>query len=495
MRDQLFHLEPDGTSTLQTQLRRMLVSAILAGQIPPGTPLPSCRKLARDLEVARNTVSLAYQELVEEGFLISRERRGYFVNGDILRGHVAAGPPSPSSGRLVASPAAQWADRFRVRPTAQHNIVKPRDWQKFAYPFIYGQYDPELFPIAAWRECTRQAQSLDAIRSWAIDRFTDDDPLLIEQIRTRLLPRRGVMATPEEILVTVGAQNALYLLAALLIDSRTTVGIEDPGYADARNIFALHTEKRLRLEVDGEGLVVGPALDACDYVYTTPSHQFPTTVTLSLERRRALLDRAAAADFVIIEDDYESEINHLGTPSPALKSLDQAGRVIFVASLSKTLAPGLRLGYLVGPPDLIREARALRRLMLRHPPANNQRTIALFLARGHHDSLVRRLSHSYRARWEMMSRALLQHLPECRFRPTSGGTAYWIEGPANLDAGALERLAGAEGILIEPGAVHFAGPDAPRNFFRLGFSSIAADRIEPGLKRLGEIIRQQVATR
>jgi GntR family transcriptional regulator/MocR family aminotransferase len=150
---------------------------------------------------------------------------------------------------------------------------------------------------------------------------------------------------------------------------------------------------------------------------------------------------------------------------------------------------------MVGPKELIAEARALRRLMLRHPPANNQRTIALFLARGHHDSLVRRLSHAYRDRWAAMRESLRRHLPDCSFRPTSGGTAYWIEGPPGLDCGRLEREAAAAGILIEPGAIHFAGPDAPRNFFRLGFSSIPVDRIEPGLRQLGEIIRRQLGKR
>src|SRR5262249_49416574 len=151
-------------------------------------------------------------------------------------------------------------------------------------------------------------------------------------------------------------------------------------------------------------------------------------------------------------------------------------------SLSKTLAPGLRLGYLVGPRAFIEEARALRRLMLRHPPANNQRTVALFLSRGHHDSLLRRLSHAFRDRWQAMAKALPRHLPGCTFRPTSGGTAYWIEGPPSLDAELLAGAAAERGVLIEPGAVHFlAGHQAPRNCFRLGFSSIPVDRIEPGL--------------
>jgi GntR family transcriptional regulator/MocR family aminotransferase len=195
---------------------------------------------------------------------------------------------------------------------------------------------------------------------------------------------------------------------------------------------------------------------------------------------------------VVVEDDYESEINHQGTPSPALKSLDRNDRVIFVASLSKSLAPGLRLGYMVGPEPFIREARALRRLMLRHPPANNQRTVALFLADGHHDALLRRLSQIYKERWKAVGDALTRHLPECRWQQSQGGTAYWVEGPAGLDARALEAAAAKQGILIERGDWHFQAEDAPRRFFRLGFSSIPLEKIEPGIKLLGEILRRQM---
>ena len=133
---------------------------------------------------------------------------------------------------------------------------------------------------------------------------------------------------------------------------------------------------------------------------------------MALKRREELLKRAAENDILIIEDDYESELNFAGAPTPALKSLDGNDRVIYVGSLSKTLAPGLRLGYMVGPKELIDEARALRRLMLRHPPANNQNAVAHFLALGHHDSLVHRLAHAYRQRWEAMDNALKEHLPE-----------------------------------------------------------------------------------
>ncbi len=484
MRDQLLHLSPDSHSSLQGQIREMFVSAILGGHMPAGSPLPSCRKLAIQLGVARNTVVLAYQQLVDEGYLIARERSGYYVNDDILAGRVSQ--QQQEKARSITT--LDWHHRLKLKPSAQRNIVKPRDWQQYPYPFIYGQFDLALFPIADWRECAREALSITAIREWARDSIDSDDPLLIEQIHTRVLPRRGVWAAPEEILITVGAQQALYIIASLLMSTDTGVGIEDPGYPDARNIFAIKTSRLKALPIDHAGLMVEADLAACDYIYVTPSHQAPSTVTLPLQRRRELLRRAAERDFIIIEDDYESETNYVDDPTPALKSLDEGDRVIYVGSLSKTLAPGLRLGYMVGPAELIREARALRRLMLRHPPANNQRAVALFLARGHHDSLVRRLSHAYKDRWQTMGAALAHHLPDSARVPTFGGTSYWVKGPEELDARKLQQQALLHGILIEPGQVHFMADNPPLNYFRLGFSSISVDRIEPGIRQLANLI-------
>ncbi len=484
MRDQLFHLSADTGGSLQSQVREMMVRAILDGHIPAGSAVPSCRQLARQLGVARNTVVLAYQRLVDEGYLNSRERSGYYVNEDILGGRVAAVEEPESED--IFGPA--WDSRLKTAPSLQRNIVKPDDWQSYPYPFIYGQFDLALFPLSEWRECSRRALTVSAVKNWASDSIDCDDPDLIEQLHTRVLPRRGVWASPDEILVTVGAQHAIYLVASLLLGPETAVGIEDPGYPDARNIFLMKTQKVVPLPVDGEGVVIDNGLKRCDYVYITPSHQHPTTVTLSLERRQELLTRAVNDDFVIIEDDYESETNYVGQPTPALKSLDHSNRVIYVGSLSKTIAPGLRLGFMVGPKALVREARALRRLMLRHPPANNQRAVALFLSLGHHDSLVRRLSHAYKDRWRAMGAALAKHLPESSRMPVFGGTAYWVRGPETLDARELSKAAAARGVLIEPGDIFFLGERAPRNYFRLGFSSIPVDRIEAGVKLLADMI-------
>lgn len=489
---QLFHLTPGKGGSLQQQLREQIATAILNGNIPVDAPLPSSRKLAQQLDVARNTVVLAYEHLLDDGYLIARERSGYYVNPDILSGQVKlAEQPEPEAGEEPTHPP-DWDKRFKLRPTEQTNICKPRDWQKYDYPFIYGQFDASLFPTVNWRECCRDAVSGPSISDWAADRFDNDDPLLIEQIRTRLLPRRGVWASSDQILVTVGAQQALYMMAQLLLDKQSTIGLENPGYVDIRNIAKLNPSQVRPIPVDQDGMLVDDRLKGCDLVFTTPSHQCPTTVTMPIERRYELLKRADEDDFVIIEDDYESETNFKSNPIPALKSLDKNDRVLYIGSLSKTLAPGLRLGYLVGPAEFIREARALRRLMVRHPAANNQRSVALFLERGYHDSLIMNIMRNYQTRWRAMDEALTKYLPESHNQPTFGGSCYWVKGPEGLDAEELQKRAKEESILIEPGAIHFLQDPPPKNYFRLGYSSISTDRIEPGIKKLAELIHSMV---
>jgi GntR family transcriptional regulator/MocR family aminotransferase len=456
----------------------------LQGRVPKGGRLTSCRELSQELGVARNTVVLAYQQLVDEGYLVVRDRRGYFAAEGIstYRSRRAV-PDTPAP-----APADEWSRRFTRRPSLQRQIVKPPDWLKFPYPFIYGQFDSQLIPIAGWRECVQNALSVLEIQGWVADRVDTDDPLLVEQIQSRLLPARGVWAAPEEILVTVGAQHALYLLADLLVGPHTTVGIEDPGYPDARNIFTARTNDVRGLKVDTQGLVVDDAVAGCQYLYVTPSHQSPTTVTMPMARREALLAMAARTGAIIIEDDYDSELSFSGAPNPALKSMDRDGRVLYISSLSKTLAPGLRLGFIVGPKELIREARALRRLMIRHPATNNQRAIALFLALGHHDSHLRKLIDAYRDRAQALGAALHQHLPGSIQQINRGGSSYWVKGPLGLDAEVLAQEAAQRGVLIEPGRIFFLQEEAPRHFFRLGYASIAVEKIEPGVRLLAEAV-------
>lgn len=486
MWSKLLELSRDNDVGLQQQIREGIVRAILERQLRPDTLLPSSRELAHQLGVARNTVVLAYEHLVDAQYLLPRERVGYFVNPAMLPAlPITEENTSPAD---TQSPLTNWHDRLVIHPSGQRNIRKPIDWQHYEYPFIYGQMDPELFPLKALRECFRKALSQHAGTSLARDFVDADDVGLIEQLQSKVLPRRGVWTGSENILITMGAQNALYILAELLINAETKIGIEEPGYPDARNIFALRSENLIPLPVDEYGLIVGPHLSELDYLYVTPSHQSPTTVTMPLSRREELLRIAKQYKFTIIEDDYESELNFTGAPTPALKSLDEQDQVLYVGSLSKTMDPGMRIGFLVAPETLIHEARALRRLMLRHPPANNQHAIALFLSLGYHGTLVQRLSRVYRERWEKMAEVLDRYLPEFTHTPTFGGTSFWMHGPKTLNSSELVARAAKEGIFFESGDVNFMSQPPPMHFFRLGFSVIRTERIEPGIQRLANLV-------
>lgn len=489
----LFERIDDYNLSLQERIRKMLVSAILSGRLPPGASVPSSRQLAQALGIARNTVVFAYQQLVAEGYLESRERSGHVIPANVLSNHVLSQPKEPAARAYTP---VSWQQRVIFHPSKQRNIVKPANWQNMRYPFVYAQFDAKQFPTAEWRECCMRALSVLDIRSWAPDLITNDDPALVEAIRNQVLPRRGIWAETDEIVVTVGAQQALYLLADLLMHNHTVVGMENPGYPDARNIFAHRTERLIPLEIDEEGLCITPSLRTCDYIFLTPSHQCPTGVTLPMARRVALLELVSRTDGIIIEDDYETENRYDGQPSPALKSLDKFGRIIYIGSLTKSFAPGLRIGYIVASRELIEELRALRRLMIRHPPAYLQRAFALFVSLGHYHALLRRLSVVYAERADALMAALREHLPDFEWIPIGGGSSHWIKAPDYIDTEKLAQVALQEGIVIEPGHVFYHYPSIQnKSHIRMGFSSIDTDRISSGIAHLAKIVERLKATR
>jgi GntR family transcriptional regulator/MocR family aminotransferase len=247
---------------------------------------------------------------------------------------------------------------------------------------------------------------------------------------------------------------------------------------------AILTQMRCPLSVlatDADGLDPATIPPGAEVVFVTPSHQCPTSATMPMARRQALLDRAEADDMLIVEDDYEFEMSFLKSPSPALKSLDRQGRVIHVGSFSKSIFPGLRLGWLVGPAPFIAQARALRALNLRHPPGHVQRTTAHFLALGHYDALIGRMNRAYAERRRVMEAAIHAHGLTIAGAGTSGGSSIWMEAPPGIDTTALAQGLRKDGVLIEPGAAFFAGATPPLRFFRLGYSSIPAGRIADGV--------------
>ncbi len=465
------------------------MEAILARAILPGDKLPSSRALAKQLKVSRNTVILAYQALVDTGYLQPRERSGYSVSYDAPVSQLSQLASNQLSVIGSNDSVIDWKSKLVQSCADIQPVQKPLNWREYPYPFIYGQVDNELFPMSEWRDCARQALGMRNFGNMVGDFGMNDDPMLVNYICSRSLPRRGIRARPEQILVTLGAQNALYLVAELIVDSGKHVVIENPAYPDLRDILRKRTSNISELPVDGGGLVLDEAvLKGSDLVFITPSHQCPTTRTMPASRRRQLLDLASQHDLLIVEDDYEFEMNFLESATPALKSLDDEGRVIYVGSLSKSVFPGLRLGYLVAPESLIAEARALRHLMLRHPPGHAQRTLAYFMALGHYDAQIRRLRRHLASRRSILQEAMDKHNLFSQTGSHFGGTSFWVNGPTWLDSRKLAAKALDRGVLIEPGDVFFNPKQPPLNYFRISYSAISSEKIEEGIARLASVI-------
>ncbi|CAG9209540.1 GntR family transcriptional regulator [Paraburkholderia tropica] len=480
---QLLSSPAPGGTLLQARLRTALVGAILDGRLPPGLKLPSGRDLAVLAGVSRNTVVLVYERLVADGYLEARARDGFYVCSAIDRADVAHVGGAQASGR------PDWQTRTARLQESFRWLDRPSGWEKFRYPFVYGQFDPSLFPLAHWRECSRRALEVAAVEHWAQDSTGGDAAALVDQLIRRVLPRRGIAATPDQILLTLGTQHGLYLLADLFAREGTRIGVEDPGYMDARNIFAHRRAQIVSLPVDAQGVAYTPALAECDYVYCTPSHQCPTGVTMSTERRLALLEHATRHDQIIIEDDYDPETQYVGQPLPALKAIDKSDRVIYLSSLSKLLSPGLRIGYIVAPASVIERLRVIRRLMVRQVPGNNQIAAALFIEHGHYDRLLTQTRQTLGARAGAIGDALRRHLPDACFEQPRGGSALWLRVPEHTDLAALRAASIAEKLIYDPGEPFFHGA-MTQPHLRLGFSSIPIERIEPGVQTLARLVRQ-----
>lgn len=498
LRSQSIHLSLNDHSedTLQAQIRKALLAAIDAGVVSPERPLPSCRKLADQLGVSRNTIAIAYQKLVDDGYLTSRPKAGFFLSEGIS---TLGEPPArfASDNQKKNRPAQaieagdnRWTGRLVRRPSAYRQIRKPEDWRLFQYPFIYGQYDTGIFPLSKWRETVRRLLRANSDRDWLNDQVDRDDPLLIEQLRRRVLPRRGIFAASDEILVTLGSQNGLYLISELICNARVRFGIEDPCYRDAYNILSWHGAEAVVHSIDQKGFVIDETTADCDLLYLTPSHQVPTGVRMARDRRARLMEHAREHDQILIEDDYDADFTVDIDAPPALKATHDNGRIIYLGSFSKVLSPGLRLGYIVADRALIAEMRLMRRLMYRHPPTGLQRQVGEFLALGHYDVLVRQLVEEAASRRRALRSSLESYTGLLRVlsAPTAG--AFWCELPRGLKSDRVIADAAVESVLVEAGYSHYICDRPPAQYLRLGYTAIKREGIDPGIRRLAAIIER-----
>jgi GntR family transcriptional regulator / MocR family aminotransferase len=476
----VFFLDRSSKRPLQTQIRETVIASILSKQALPGSLMPSSRKLAEHLGVARMTITLAFQELVDQGFLETKDRSGYLVaESDAI-------PRLPrGTARDVTKSSDVWKNVLSENLAARRRIIKPNNWRSLPYPFVFGEMDSSIFKHSDWRECARQAMGKRDFDTMASNEATDD-PLLLEYILARMLPRRGITANRDQVLITVGAQNALWLAIELLTRTPLKAVCENPGYPDTAQTLRWCGAEVTTVDVDQYGLPPNKIPPDTQAVFVTPSHHAPTGVTLSRERRIRLLEQARDDDFIILEDDYEFEMSFIEPPSPALKATDTEERVLYAGSFSKALFPGLRLGYLVGAEQVIAEARELRSMMLRHPPGHLQRTAAYFLAQGHYDLLIRDMRREFAKRRTAVVEALSKTNLEVAGSAQFGGTSLWVKAPDGTDTETLAQDLLADGVVIEPGAPFFQGEDQPSEYFRLGYSSIPLEKIAQGVQLIAQ---------
>ena len=464
------------------RLRDALTVAIEAGELGGGDMLPSSRALADELGLSRNTVNRAYRELVAEGFVEAIERVGYVINRGLARRPDAVLEPAEDHpGHPI-----DWDLMLGGSPQGVADLTKPLDWRSYPYPFVVGP-GPETFPIVAWTRAMRTALRKEHRGPSLHDLVDRDDPLLVEHIRRTILPSRGIEADDDEILVTLGSQHGIHLVAEALLGGGARVGVEEPGYPDARDIFIRQGAEPVCIPVDEQGITTPDRMDGLDLLFVTPGRQFPTNVTMAIGRRRQVLSRAARDNVVVLEDDYDSEYCYSRQPPPALKALDTTGRVVYVGSFSKFLAPGLRLGFVVGDARLIGHLRRLRHHMLRHPPGIIQRTTALMMEAGDYGKVIRRHRRVLKSKWRVISEAVSDLFP-WEVPQTDGGMSLWVRGPSTLDATDLAARARSVGVVIERGDACFFGTPRPANYFQLGFAVIELEAIRRGIERLASLL-------
>lgn len=483
----VFFLDREGPQSLQTQLRQRVIDAIVSGSLEPGVRMPSTRQLATDLGIARNTVSLVYQQLVADGYLVGRERSGVYVSDTLFE---ALRVGRQREAREPTVPASVWRSRLQSVVRAEADTRAPPSWELNPYPFLDGAYDASLSPGGEWRDAVRSTLSAQEFAEWSQDGGELDDPRLIHEIRTKILPRRGVQADADEVLVVSGRRGAFSLLVRAFVGRGTPVAVEEPGFPDLAPLLRLQGADVRLAGIDPDGVILEEIDPDTVLQFVTPACQFPTGARLSPARGRQLLQRAAAEDRLIVEFDLAASGGFTDKAAPALMGMGSQGRVIYVADLCDVLGPGLGLGFIVAEPELVRELRRLRSLVAGPPPRAAQRTAAFFLSLGHYDAILGRQQRVLRERLNALRDALNYHLPQLvAIDPRSNGSAIWVEGPAELSAVQLANEAAKRGVLIEPADRFHARPGPVSNLFRMGVTAIPTARIRDGVAILADVIR------
>jgi GntR family transcriptional regulator / MocR family aminotransferase len=445
-----------GDTPLRTQLEEQLRDAVRSGRLAPGVALPSSRSLARELGVSRGVVVDAYAQLGAEGYLVARQGAPTLVSD----------AASPAAAEAARHPAAERPPRFDFRP---------------------GGPDMALFPRGAWLASLRRG-----LRDAPDARFDYGDPRGAPELRValaRYLGRaRGVACDSERVVVTSGMAQGMALLArALVAQGSHRIGVEDPSSAPGRGQLAANGLEILPVPVDEDGLRVDRLERiAPDAAFVAPAHQFPLGVVLAPERRAALIDWAARTGAIVLEDDYDAEYRYDRAPVGAVQGLAPA-LVAYAGSVSKTLAPGLRLGWLVAPERLAEDVVSAKASDDLGTPVVEQLALADFLERGELDRHLRRTRTIYRARRDALVAALAEELPDCRPAGVAAGLHLVVHLPPDADEPAVLERARSRGVGLYGLSEHRIEPGPPA--LLLGYGRIAEAAIAPAVAELAAAVR------
>ena len=473
------------------QIYLLIRDAIVARKLAPGVKLPSSRQLASRLKVSRTSAVSAYDQLLAEGYAVSRGGSGTYVSDDVppplitaTGQDIATGRPAPERMRLSMA-----GERYRAFGATLGPPVR--------LPFAVGCCSVDAKTIEAWRRIgASHMRRFDRINLAYAD--PAGEAALRREIAAYLRAARAVHCDDDQVVILSGSQQAIDLSMRTLLDPGDTVWVEDPGYAATREALQAAGARIVPIPVDEHGLDVGAgkaiAGDA-RAVYITPSHQYPTGAVMSMARRLELLAWAADTGAWIIEDDYDSEFRYAGKPLASLQGIDRGHCVIYVGTLSKVLFPGLRLGFAVVPRPLVDMFRGARFLSDRAPPTLQQAMTADFMRQGYLTSHIRRMRQLYREARDVVVDDIRRHLGDLvTIDVPDGGmqlVVHFRDGISDIEITAVAQHAG---LVVRPLSPHFVAAP-PRHGLVLGFSGFDAHQLRKAAVVLGQVSREVLAKR
>ena len=473
----LLKTNPKENRAIYLQLADQLIRLIQNGTIPKGYKLPGSRKLAETIQLNRQTIIAAYEEVENQAWIESIPFKGTYVRND-----------------LPIIQAQSWSDL--PLKNERNNSINSVPQIRISYDQIVinrGSPDDRLAPIEAIARAYRSAlkssvKSRDLIN---IDVFQHKQNEKV--IANYLNNTRGLRTRSEEVLLTQGSQMGIYLSANTLLKQGDHIAVGQTSYKGADGIFESCGAKLIHIDVDGDGIIVDQVEEYCKKqdlkcLYVTPHHHLPTTVTLSAARRMKLMELANTYNFYIIEDDYDFDFHYTGSPILPLASSDSQGRVIYVGSMSKIIAPGIRFGYVVAGQELLEPMLRLRKQIDRYNDLITARSICNLVKDGEIDRHLRKSLRSYKHRRDHFCDILESDFSDTiQFTKPSGGLAIWAHFDGGIDLSKIAIKALKKGLIFPNGKV-YQGSNPTLNATRLGFASLNEKEMEKAFGILKELI-------